>query len=184
MISEIGKPHFYQFSYYLNTAPSSDNWRYKKSISYGGVILDMGYHMLDLIADLFEQPSDSKAFISYVEDYTANEKLEDSATIILKHSDFLHGSIALSRSSPFKKESIAIYGDKKTILADKRKISVISSSGKTEKTIEIRSSERSEELAMLNIYIKDIINKKVCIEHLKNNLNHMQCIKSIYESIH
>ena len=138
----------------------------------------MGYHMLDLMVDLFNQPLSIKGSVSYMQQHTVNDKLEDTAIFTLRHNEFLQGVICLIRNTIIKKETIAIYGSNKTILASKNNITITSTSDVENLVIQ---EEYPSELTMLKIYIDNILYKKDCIEHLQQHLWHIETIKSIYD---
>lgn len=72
---------------------SIQNWRREKSIAGGGILLDQGIHLLDLILDLVGEPKEVKSF---VDNSYWNYNVEDNAYILMKFKKniyaFMHSS--------------------------------------------------------------------------------------------
>ncbi|MCL5071080.1 MAG: Gfo/Idh/MocA family oxidoreductase, partial [Actinobacteria bacterium] len=49
----IGTPYNFQYNYHMNLKDITTGWRSKHEFAKGGVLLDMGYHVIDIINDFF-----------------------------------------------------------------------------------------------------------------------------------
>lgn len=108
----IGKPTHFNYNYWFNLSSVTTGWRSKMETAYGGVILDMGYHILDILTYFFGESSRVLAAkIAYKYPETAQEQLEDYANIILEYpEENLKGEITLDRHAAEKKEVLIIDG--------------------------------------------------------------------------
>lgn len=110
-IEKVGELVTAQFSYTINAFNLDAGWRASKELSGGGALLDMGYHMFDLLSWWF--PDISKVYAQTT--YTAEDSqydVEDSAAVVLRTSGGGVISLFLARKTGFIDESYLINGNK------------------------------------------------------------------------
>lgn len=71
-----------------------ENWRSKKALAGGGILLDQGIHMLDLMRYMLGNFTEIKSFVENL--YWQNIPLEDNAFALMKTED---GKVAMVHSS-------------------------------------------------------------------------------------
>lgn len=100
----IGKIVSINASYHINRPPD-DNFRFKKQISGGGVLRDLGSQMIDLIRYFGGEISETKAFIDNV---VYKSEVEDFASVSLKFEKggFGHFNVSYDTKKPFLKIEI------------------------------------------------------------------------------
>lgn len=116
----IGKIIFFETRYFHNhnnhpTAKIKNKvipWRFKKEISGGGNIMDMGIHSLDLIDFLI---GEIDAVSSFNNNYKKIFNVEDTTVINLKLKNGIIGLGSWCSISPDKEDYFKIYGLKGTI---------------------------------------------------------------------
>lgn len=93
---------------------SSEKWFLKKSISGGGVILDLGIVLLDLSMWMFDYSSPSSVFVQTFKHHTKN--VEDSAIglIRLKNSGVINFEVSWSLHSDVDSLALTAFGSKGT----------------------------------------------------------------------
>jgi predicted dehydrogenase len=172
-----------------------NNWRAKKELSGGGILLDQGIHMLDLFLYLGEDFDKIHAFISNL--YWKGE-VEDNAFVILKNSKT--GIVASLHSTMTQwrhlfsleiflekgyfvlnglKTTSGTYGDEVLTIAKNRTTSPAATWEDEEKiTFHSSSFWRSE----IDHFVAAIINdQQIKIGNLEDSLNIMKLVKKIYE---
>lgn len=119
MISKIGKISHIQGKYTMNIQELGDGWRASKSLSGGGALLDMGYHLVDLLIWCFGQPDDIS--LSKTQGSKVNQQydVEDSAILNFEYfnnsknmDEKTIGSLFISRAAHVKKETLIVQGQK------------------------------------------------------------------------
>lgn len=110
-LDDLGKLASFNATYTLNLPQSVSGWRKSSDVSGGGVIIDMGYHIIDQLLWWFGYPDDIHAKISNLSTEDNMYDTEDSATIVFSYYDTgLQGSIILSRCTGVKVEGYQIAG--------------------------------------------------------------------------
>lgn len=109
LLNTLGIIEFVNGQYYINYPATG--WRKESSLSGGGIIIDSGYHMIDITNWLFGPPELVYALTKVA--HTKDEhNTEDSALINLRYQSGFYVNLSLSRLSLDKSESMSIYGSK------------------------------------------------------------------------
>lgn len=114
----IGEPISFNYEYCFSLPGVTTGWRAKKETSGGGVVIDMGYHTVDVINRFFGVPHSLEATFGYNYEEMRQEGLEDYAQVIFDYSDKypgLKGTMTLNRHASGKKEVFIIHGTKATM---------------------------------------------------------------------
>lgn len=110
LLPEIGEVFWAEIKYTLFVTNPDAGWRGSRSRAGGGCIIDMGYHMIDLILWYFGLPRVVHALTSCRALAGANYDAEDSAQILYSYGNQGVGTCLISRRSPPKSESVRIMG--------------------------------------------------------------------------
>jgi predicted dehydrogenase len=110
-LGSLGKIGSFNATYTLNLPVTASGWRKYANISGGGVIIDMGYHIIDQLIWWFGYPDDIYAKVSNLSTEEDPYDTEDTATIGFSYAKSgLQGSIVLSRCTGIKIEGYQIAG--------------------------------------------------------------------------
>ncbi len=119
----LGKLASFNATYTLNLPQSVSGWRKFSDVCGGGVIIDMGYHIIDQLIWWFGYPDDIHAKISNLSTEDDMYDTEDSATIVFSYYDTgLQGSIILSRCTGIKAEGYQVAGSKRFMEGGKARL--------------------------------------------------------------
>lgn len=106
-IPSIGRVHLVTAEYSFNRTPSG--WRKNKKESGGGVLIDSGYHFIDLVNFYFGLPDKVFCRLNLLESNDMHDT-EDNGTVIFSYKDNMIATIIFSRIAQ-SKENITIYGE-------------------------------------------------------------------------
>ena len=111
---EIGEP-FYLKCGWIRKQSSSEKWFTKKEESGGGVIIDLGIHLLDLALWMLNYPAISSVSTQNFHHYT--KSVEDTSINCIKCKDSAIINLEVSWTLPMEKDHffIDIYGTKGTV---------------------------------------------------------------------
>lgn len=128
-VSQIGELFFIDIHYTLSVNDPHVGWRGDRLMAGGGCLIDMGYHMVDILIRHFGLPdfvfADCSARAIAVADYDA----EDTMNALFSYKNGLHGSLLLSRVFPPKSEKITVLGQKGMVVLGKDEIQKLSPQG-------------------------------------------------------
>lgn len=105
--------------YTLDIERLDEGWRASKKLSGGGAVIDMGYHLIDLLIWYFGVPNNISADLGYNNKPEQDYDVEDTAKIQFSYDTpsgrKILGSLLLSRIYPEKEEALTIYGTRGSI---------------------------------------------------------------------
>lgn len=182
LLDRIGELLFIEMKYALFVENPHDGWRGKKILSGGGCILDMGYHMVDMLIWYFGLPQKVYADFSSVPINGDNVDVEDNAFINFSYEKGTQGCLILSRYHSPKTEYIKAVGKKGIIVVERGKITRLKNNGEI---IESLTRENSWQIAasdQIDYFCKVILGQEENISSPKKHLEHMSFIESCYLS--
>ncbi len=186
-LHDIGTIYNIDMKYTLNITDPFNGWRNNFFLSGGGCIIDMGYHIIDLLILIFGLPNNLYTLINKKINITKQSEVEHSAKILFsynnKESSEIIGSINISRVERRKEEYIHVIGEKGILFLDL--YSGILSFKKTNgKNIILTNKNKNFNYSKLALeYFYEIIKeKKENIDSPENHLKHMAFITAAYNS--
>ena len=111
MLPKIGKIRGFEYMYHFALPEMTSGWRANKELVIGGVLLDMGYHALDVLHLYFGPMADAGGELSYEHEMMRKQQLEDKAEIKLSFEN-VEGLLSVDRHSKQKQEIFRIEGSK------------------------------------------------------------------------
>jgi predicted dehydrogenase len=119
LIYKVGTPYFIEGKYCtLIDKPYASSWRGYKMMAGGGCIIDMGYHLVDLIVWYFGLPDNVIASFSKIAS-NVDYDVEDTANIMFGYESGLHGSAILSSYYLPKTEYLKVFGNEGVLTVEK-----------------------------------------------------------------
>lgn len=183
LIDKIGKPFFIEAKYTFYTDSPQNGWRGKKKLAGGGCLIDMGYHIIDLLMWYFDLPDlvfsenccDAKEGILY--------DAEDTAQTVFRYlKQNIFGSLLVSRVIPPKTEYLDVYGTRGIIHIERGKIERRSSSGEAQEILSREDRWPSAAQDQLEYFVKVIRGEKENIGGPDFHFKHLAFIEAAYRS--
>ncbi len=103
----------FDLRYFKNVPDLGEGWRALKAEAGGGALIDMGYHMVDLVTWWFGQPDMIASSLSYGNRQRQHYDVEDTADAWMQFRDrgrVFSGHLSVSRVSATETEEIVITG--------------------------------------------------------------------------
>ncbi|MFH1769277.1 MAG: Gfo/Idh/MocA family oxidoreductase [Parcubacteria group bacterium] len=182
LIKHIGKPFFIEGKYSLFVNNPGEGWRGNRLKSGGGCILDMGYHLIDLIIWYFGLPSAVHADFSAVADPDSSYDAEDTASVLFRYSNELFGSVIFSRYYPPKTEYLKVLGTKGVIELQRGSIRRLRSDGSVADSLTREIAWPAAAIEQVEYFCEVIDGEAVNIGSPNVHLNHMAFTQSCYDS--
>lgn len=182
LIKDIGEPFFLEMKYTFFFENPHEGWRGNKSIAGGGCILDMGYHMIDLLIWYFGLPQRVCAHFSAKATPETARECEDTALITFAYQNGLYGSLFLSRFHAPKMEEIKICGSKGIIELNKAEASIKLNNGEVIKKITFPIDETFLAAQQIDGFCDHIRGKQDFSIPVHHHLQLLAFIESCYAS--
>lgn len=181
-IDRIGKPSFIDVKYNIFAQNPHPEWRGKLENAGGGCILDMGYHMIDLIVWYFGLPTLIYSTHTTISQDELDTEVEDSASVIFEYGDLCSGNMMLSRFSPPKSEYIKIIGQKGVLEIFKDRINLYGQDGEIVESLVAQIPSDLSASKQVNYFCEVLTKNLVNASNPIVNLNHMLFIEACYKS--
>ncbi len=118
MLPDIGKTYSIEGRYTFNVTDLSEGWRASKEQAGGGALVDMGYHLIDLLVWYFGTPQTVTARITRGNREGQPYDVEDTVNMLFdfhlpqSYDEKAIGNFLISRVYPKKEELLIAYGTK------------------------------------------------------------------------
>lgn len=179
----IGKIYNFSYDYELNFENKTSGWRADYNKSFGGVLIDMGYHILDIVLSFFDGLISFYGISSYCYTDMKMKNLEDSVNIIMEFKDDISGVININRHSHIKKELFVIRGDKGIIEITSNQYTICDRKGTVLLKKELNIPKEQIQLMMFEFFIKHQNDNQFLLENFKHHSNIVFVIDKIYQQI-
>jgi len=182
LIDKIGDISYIEMKYCLFSSEPHNGWRGCKNKCGGGCILDMGYHMVDMLIWYFGLPDRVFADFSSVRNGEESVEVEDNATIGFSFNNSISGSIILSRYYSPKTEYIKVIGSKGILFVERGKISRLKSNGEVIEALTRENAWSTAASNQIDYFCKVVEGQRENISGPEMHLKHMSFIEACYLS--
>lgn len=189
MQRRIGKIYSIEGKYTLNIAELSDGWRASKAYAGGGALVDMGYHLIDLLVWYFGTPQTVTARITRGNRMGQQYDVEDTVNMLFDFSlpqsyeEKTVGNFLISRVYPKKQEILTVYGVKGIVELQRGQIRRYDIHGQEIEKLVRHEGWPSALIDQFNHFVKAIEEgKRWSLETAKEYLPHIAIIQAAYES--
>jgi len=182
-IDKIGAPFFIDAKYTFYTNAPHDGWRGRRELAGGGCLIDMGYHIIDLLMWYFGLPDVVFSETSCAAKEGIVYDAEDTAQTTFRYSKKnIFGSLLVSRSIPPKTEYFDVYGTRGIIHIERGKIERRASNGEVLESLTRENHWPSAAHDQLEYFVKVLKKEKENITGPAFHLNHLAFIEAAYRS--
>lgn len=179
-LNYVGQIRYVSSSYCFNK--STSGWRMKEKESGGGVIIDSGYHFIDLLFYYFGLPEKVSCKTSKLSNDQSCET-EDYAFIEFLYPDHKIIQLILNRLSETKKEEIIIFGDLGKLIISKNEMTLeLFDSGIIKKLISSTDGFNKAYLNQHKLFFSSLSNEQIAEPSISEGLSNSIIIEACYLS--
>jgi predicted dehydrogenase len=182
LADQIGTPFVVDAQYTLRIADPSEGWRGLAAKAGGGCIIDMGYHLIDMILWYFGLPDRVLADISASARPDREYDAEDTALIHFRYDSGLYGSLLLSRFIGPKTERIRLAGSKGIVQLERGRIQRLTNGGEVIESLSREHAWPSAAACQIDYFCRVIEGLRPNVSGPSENLAHMSFIAACYKS--
>lgn len=181
-VTRIGRPFFVDVRYTLYVEQPQAGWRGRRDLAGGGCLLDMGYHMIDLLIWYFGVPDGVVGTTSCGAIADEVYDAEDTAAFIFKFDRGLQGVCRLSRFYPPKTESFTVVGTDGMVEISRGRIRRMRSDGHVAESFAHDGNNASSGTAQIDYFCRVIRGERPNISAPDYHLGHAAVIEACYLS--
>ena len=184
----IGKIYSIEGSYVMNIANLDEGWRASRELAGGGVLIDMGYHLVDLLVWYMGLPTSVTARMSRGNRINQRYDVEDTVNLLFDYSTGNHaekvvGNFIISRVYPKKDERLMVMGAKGIISIKRGVIQRLDTNGNKIEMLERKGGWPSAAIDQLDYFANIIKGKQyVGVYDYREHFKHIAIIEAAYES--
>ncbi|MCR6484024.1 Gfo/Idh/MocA family oxidoreductase [Amycolatopsis sp. OK19-0408] len=182
LADQIGTPIVVDAAYTLHVDDPSDGWRGQNEVAGGGCIIDMGYHLVDLLLWYFGLPDRILADTSANARPDRSYDAEDTALIHFSYDSGLYGSLLLSRFIGPKSEKIQLVGSRGIVRLERGRIQRMTNDGKMVESLAREQAWPSAATSQINHFCHVIRGDRLNLSSPRDNIAHLAFIAACYES--
>ena len=186
-LRHIGHLRHFNAWYQLNANSYDEGWRANPAASGGGCVIDMGYHLIDLLCWYFGVPSSVYSAVApnKIELPISNAitTVEETTVTMLEYEDGLVGHLLLSLCEPDKSEGLRVDGGHGYIQLDRANLKRFDRAGTLIESLTREPAWPSAVTDVLFDVVASLNDPDVVREECRAGLEIMSVIEAIYLSM-
>ncbi|MEU9685360.1 Gfo/Idh/MocA family protein [Amycolatopsis japonica] len=182
LADQIGTPFVVDAAYTLHVDDPSDGWRGRHEVAGGGCVIDMGYHLIDLLLWYFGLPDRITADRSVTARPDRHYDTEDTALIHFSYDTGLYGSLLLSRFIGPKNETIRLVGSHGIVQLERGRIQRMTNDGQIVESLAREQAWPSAAASQINHFCRVVRGDRANLSSPQDNVAHLAFIAACYES--
>jgi len=175
----IGTPYMYSARHFMSNGNLYDGWRSTVQTAGGGVMIDLGYHLLDVILRYFGEVSHANLHWTNIAKPHYTYEVEDAAILHNWHPTGIQGVFQLAALSGPKEESIEIRGTEGRMMVTKKDISVYDIEGNELHHYVFEADSINAVVEAFGEFFMN--NTSIWSQNITHNVNIMRVINMAYE---
>lgn len=181
LYDQIGQPFLIDAAYTMSVDPAA-GWRGQRCLAGGGCIIDMGYHVIDMLLWYFGLPDRVLAQYSATARPELDYDAEDTAYILFGFDSGLVGTVLLSRWIPPKTEQIRVVGTRGAIVLERGRIQRLRSDGELVESLSREESWPAAATAQVDHFCRVLHGSRCNVSGPGSHLAHAAFIDAAYAS--
>lgn len=182
-LPRIGRLYWFSYEYHMNLVGPTRGWRAAGEHAVGGVLLDMGYHVIDVLAGLLPAPDDVRSTFLYCYDEMRDRGLEDFANVLCTYCTAeLAGSVQISRHNHEKSERLSMLGSHGALNVSPRECVLYSLGGKEIDRHTVYEPKIQHTTNMLRQYLTALNDREYRSDHFRRQLVAVRLMERIYDT--
>ncbi|MFX0578844.1 Gfo/Idh/MocA family protein [Nocardia nepalensis] len=182
LADQIGAPFLIDARYTVHVDDPSEGWRGQTAKAGGGCVIDMGYHLIDLLLWYFGLPDSIAAELSVGARPDRRYDAEDTALIHFSYESGLYGSLLLSRFIGPKTEEIRLVGSDGVVHLERGRIRRLTNSGEVIESLHREQAWPSAAACQIDYFHRVIDGTRPNLSGPAENLAHMAFVAACYEA--
>lgn len=181
-LKRIGKIYQYIAKHFVTGGNIHYGWRSTFKDAGGGVLINLGYHLIDILIQYFGEINHAYMASSNLGCPNNSYEVEDAATLLLKHKKGPYGSFQFNCYSGVKHESIEVHGTKGILIIKKDGIQLFNEKGALLINNKYQHDGIQANAEALTLFFNN--NHDIMKKNLNQNMRIMKTIDMLYKNNH
>ncbi|WP_245921264.1 Gfo/Idh/MocA family protein [Nocardia nova] len=182
LADRIGLPFVIDARYTIHVDDPSEGWRGDFAAAGGGCVIDMGYHLIDLVLWYFGLPDLVTADLSVAARLDRHYDAEDTALIHFSYDSGLYGSMLLSRFIGPKTEELRLVGSGGIVHLERGRVCRLTNDGKPVESLVREQAWPSAAATQIDYFQRVVAGERPNLSGPREHLAHMRFITACYEA--
>jgi len=183
MVKSVENPFFIEARYTKYINEPGAGWRGSRKLAGGGCLIDMGYHIIDLIIWHFGLPDRVYIKASTKAAPDADYDAEDTALVTFSYKNGVYGTLFLSRAYRPEEEYLKLTGSGGSCIIDRKNVRLLNKEGNDVSNGQVDYDIAELTKRQLNHFITSIRNDTEPLTDMGYNIQHMSFIDACYKSL-
>lgn len=181
-LQEVGDPYWFSYDYHATIKGPTSGWRADPAQARGGVLLDMGYHALDVLSRLLPRdPAAVTSALLHRHEATRRNGLEDAATIMLQYPNrSLSGVVNVSRHHHEKREKMTILGPRGSLEIAPERAVLFDADGVEAESLNVSLTRSALNTRMLRSYLSSVAQPDRTTAHMAAHVELVGLLDRLY----
>jgi predicted dehydrogenase len=175
----IGTPYMYSARHFMANGNLYDGWRSSVQTAGGGVVIDLGYHLLDVILRYFGEATQVNLHWTNTAKPHYSYEVEDAAIIHNWHPIGVQGILQLAALSGPKEELIEIRGTEGRMVVTKKDITIYNVEGEEKDHYSCETNSIDAVVEALEEFL--LFDKSIWSQNITHNMQIMRVISMAYK---
>ncbi len=181
-LPKIGRVFLARAQYVFHWKSKDMSWRGVKKLAGGGTLLDMGYHVVDMVVSNLGLPEEVYGYHESVGAPGVKHDTEDTSVVTFRYKNGCIGYLLNSWVSNPTEETVIFHGTKGILVADWQGLRLLKPDGKEVKKIPADPNWVNTLLTQVEHFADCIRLKKKPLTSADKNLANMALIEAAYKS--
>lgn len=174
----IGNPYMYSGRHFMPNGNLYDGWRSTVQTAGGGVLIDLGYHLLDVILRYFGEVTQANLHWTNTAKPNYSYEVEDAAILHNWHPVGIQGVLQLAALSGPKEETLEIRGTEGRMVVTKKDVTVFNVEGEEKNHYAFETDSIDAVDQALNEFLMN--DKSIWSQNITHNMQIMRVISMAY----
>lgn len=175
----LGTIYMYSARHFIPHGNLYEGWRSTIPAAGGGVLIDMGYHLLDVIMRYFGDVSHAELYWSNTGKPNYSYEVEDAASLLMWHPIGVHGVFQMAALSGPKEEMIEVRGTKGRMVVTKSDVKLYDLFGELVDTFAFATDSIDAATEAFHEFLSN--NQSIWSQNISHNMKMMRVLEMAYK---
>jgi predicted dehydrogenase len=182
-LAHIGSPRHFSATYQLSAEGYVSEWTSRSETLGGGAIMDMGYHIIDLLIWYFGMPTEIYASRAPRLHPEADYAVEDTVLARLHYANGCIGNMLFSLCESYKREEMRVHGTRGYYVLQRESLERFDYEGELIEILSRRPAWPSGNTDILTSMVENLGDRTLVAQEIARSLQVMTLIDAMDKSI-